>query len=89
MNGPAAATYASLRRIGWNAVSFDVWMNPDNTRVPLESVSVKDARTLLSRDAVDHCWREAAERRSAYNGLMAKPLTAPICQLLAARPSEN
>ena len=87
--GPAAAAYASLRRLGWRAVSYNTWLTPDGARLPAEEFSARDIRQLVRRDAVDQLWRDAGEKRTAFNGFRAKPLVQPILSLLSAKRQEN
>ena len=80
--GPAAVTYASLRRIGWEANSAADWQTMDGHKLSLSDVGPLSVKQLDVHDAETLAWRSAAANHLHLSHLTRCPLLSPLKKLL-------
>ena len=89
VSGPAAATVASLSRLGWKAISPFKWSLPNGFEIDVNEFSAKDVEKLALPAARDFLWRQAAEKRKAYEDLTSTPFLQPVQSFCGKRIQRN
>ena len=88
IRGPASATLASIKRLGWTPVTPLVWRVGGGLEINIDMEAPSTIRTLAKRSARDTLWNAAARNHAPYSSLIDTPFLEPIYKLLAKRSSE-
>ena len=89
VRGPAAAAYATLRRIAWTAERPFHWASRSGFPFSVLEASAADVALLFRRDVHDFLRLQAGERRDCYSSFRGAPLCEPIISLLRKKESES
>ena len=88
VQGPAAATIASMKRIGWTRSSLNTWSLPCGARFDLGMYGPREVEKLAERHMQQWTWQRAASHRPSYNEITTTPLLAPIKALLNVKDTD-